>query len=426
MEQIGQNNGLGKVQTVKVYLKDNINMMLFSELVAALNLPEMREIALREIVRRMEFCSIDQITAKRIIQVEKKILESKPYNRPDMDYLIRKNWWEPKEKMLDSLFDKDYTKIELKTDHLAAEETPSTSDLIALSAEANYIFSINEKENLYSEKVLDEINYFTTNKELKIAMAEYQRRILFCYVWAYKDANHGKEPEEELKREIQVKALKLFENEMRILTKYKYNSQAEEWEPYTEEYFNRDKEKNEKLQKVKCAKCDYEFDVLKEELKNSKEYKAKCPNCGEDFVVKNEEYEPELKLELKDIALNCGNIVKANKSLITELYQTYRKEEEIERDLLKFKKDETLLINIVFVCVACLCKQEHTKTNMITTLEKVIDGANEAERLENQKDSLEVPFNTFPEVFASLNPKTKYFVKKTIEEILEKCDNKIM
>ena len=93
---------------------------------------------------------------------------------------------------------------------------------------------------------------------------------------------------------------------------------------------------------------------------------------------------------------------------------------------MKFKNDKNLLINIVFVCVACLCRQEYTRTNMITTLEKVIDGANETDRLENQKENLQQPFNTFPEVFASLNPKTKYFVKKTIEEILEKCDNKIM
>lgn len=422
MEQNSQNSELAKVQTVKVYLKDNINMMLFSELVAALNLPEMREIALREIVRRMEFCSIDQITAKRIIQVEKKILENKPYNRPDMDYLIRKNYWEAKE----ILFNKDYQKLELKSDHLAAEEVVSTSDLIVLTAEANNIFNLKDKETSYSSELLEEIDEFTTVKDKKTAMTEYQKRIDFCFVWAYKDANHGDEPSEELKREIQVKALKLFENEMRILTKYKYNSLIEDWEPYTEEYFNRDKEKSEKVQKVKCLKCECEFEILKEEIKNSKEYIAKCPNCGENVTVENTEYIPEIKLTLKDIATNCGNIVKENKELITELYQTYKQEEEIERDLLKFKKDEALLVNIVFVCVASLCKQEHTKNNMITTLEKIIDGADETERLENQKENLEAPFNSFPEVFASLNAKTKYFVKKVIEEIIEKCDNKIM
>ena len=421
MEQNNQNSELGKVQTVKVYLKDNISMMLFSELVAALNLPEMREAALREIVKRMEFCSIDQITAKRLIQVEKKVLENKPYNRPDMDYLIRKNWWEQKEL----LFNNDYSKIGLKSDHLSAEETLTSSDLVAISAEANYIFSINNKDELYSSEFLNEINDFAINKEKKLAMVEYQKRVNFCYVWAYKDANHGSVPSEEMQREVQVKAIKLFENEIRIITKYKYNSQAEDWEPYTEQYFNRENEKREKLQILKCEKCGHEFEVLKEELKNSKEYTAKCPNCSENFIVINEEYVPEIKLELKDIAINSGNIIKENKQLIDELYEKF-KQEEIERDLLKFKNDKNLLINIVFVCVACLCRQEHTRTNMITTLEKVIDGANETDRLENQKENLQQPFNTFPEVFASLNPKTKYFVKKTIEEILEKCDNKIM
>lgn len=421
MEQNNQNSELGKVQTVKVYLKDNINMMLFSELVAALNLPEMREAALREIVKRMEFCSIDQITAKRLIQVEKKVLENKPYNRPDMDYLIRKNWWEQKEL----LFNNDYSKIGLKSDHLSAEETLTSSDLVAISAEANYIFSINNKDELYSKEFLNEINDFAINKEKKLAMVEYQKRVNFCYVWAYKDANHGSVPSEEMQREVQVKAIKLFENEIRIITKYKYNSQAEDWEPYTEQYFNRENEKKEKLQILKCEKCGHEFEVLKEELKNSKEYTAKCPNCSEGFIVINEEYVPEIKLELKDIAINSGHIIKENKQLIDELYEKF-KQEEIERDLLKFKNDKDLLINIVFVCVACLCKQEHTRINMITTLEKVIDGANETDRLENQKDNLQQPFNTFPEVFASLNAKTKYFVKKTIEEILEKCDNKIM
>ena len=421
MEQNNQNSELGKVQTVKVYLKDNISMMLFSELVAALNLPEMREAALREIVKRMEFCSIDQITAKRLIQVEKKVLENKPYNRPDMDYLIRKNWWEQKEL----LFNNDYSKIGLKSDHLSAEETLTSSDLVAISAEANYIFSINNKDELYSSEFLNEINDFAINKEKKLAMVEYQKRVNFCYVWAYKDANHGSVPSEERQREVQVKAIKLFENEIRIITKYKYNSQAEDWEPYTEQYFNRENEKREKLQILKCEKCGHEFEVLKEELKNSKEYTAKCPNCSENFIVINEEYVPEIKLELKDIAINSGNIIKENKQLIDELYEKF-KQEEIERDLLKFKNDKNLLINIVFVCVACLCRQEYTRTNMITTLEKVIDGANETDRLENQKENLQQPFNTFPEVFASLNPKTKYFVKKTIEEILEKCDNKIM
>lgn len=207
-----------------MYSLENIDKMLFTELVIALNTELDNHIYENEIKRRLTFCGFEDVMINNLIEYENAILEST--NKKYDCLLINKKWWlESNTKILE----KPIEYYALYYNGKITKYAFTNSELVSIYDEADFliIYGI----DAYPE-FKDEVLSFHDDESITDLKSEFIHRIAYIY---------KRELNIDYDNEVYEKAMKFFINESNILFLNKYNYQEDnnlKWKSYTDEYYN--------------------------------------------------------------------------------------------------------------------------------------------------------------------------------------------
>jgi len=205
-----------------LYKKENINKMLFTELVISLDNKEDSKDFKNEIYRRLSFCGFENIMINNLIEYEEAILEStnKKYN----NLLVNKKWWLESNN---NLLEKPIEYYALYYNGEITKYAFTNSELVSIYDEADFL--INYGIDAYPD-FKDEVLALYDKNSITNLKSEFIHRIAYIY---------KRELNKEYNDEIYSKAIKFFINESQILfiNKYNYAEESLKWEPYTDEFY---------------------------------------------------------------------------------------------------------------------------------------------------------------------------------------------
>lgn len=205
-----------------MYKKENINKMLFTELVISLDNKEDSKDFKNEIYRRLSFCGFENIIINNLIEYEEAILEStnKKYN----NLLVNKKWWLESNN---NLLEKPIEYYALYYNGEITKYAFTNSELVSIYDEADFL--INYGIDAYPD-FKDEVLALYDKNSITNLKSEFIHRIAYIY---------KRELNKEYNDEIYSKAIKFFINESQILfiNKYNYAEESLKWEPYTDEFY---------------------------------------------------------------------------------------------------------------------------------------------------------------------------------------------
>ncbi len=205
-----------------MYKKENINKMLFTELVISLDNKEDSKDFKNEIYRRLSFCGFENIMINNLIEYEEAILEStnKKYN----NLLVNKKWWLESNN---NLLEKPIEYYALYYNGEITKYAFTNSELVSIYDEADFL--INYGIDAYPD-FKDEVLALYDKNSITNLKSEFIHRIAYIY---------KRELNKEYNDEIYSKAIKFFINESQILfiNKYNYAEESLKWEPYTDEFY---------------------------------------------------------------------------------------------------------------------------------------------------------------------------------------------
>lgn len=208
-----------------IYDKNNIDKMLFTELVIGLTQNNDKEIFRQEIIHRLSFCEFEDKMIKYLIEYEQEIL--KVTNKNYDDYLYNKKYW------LDRFEEKRILTLPLEKylmycDGKMSKNALTNSEIISINDEADFILSSGEEIPV---TIFDECTMLTSLDSYANLRDQFIHRIEYIY---------KREMNIDYSIELFNKAMRFFINESHIIfiNKYGYADREDlKWQAYTNDYY---------------------------------------------------------------------------------------------------------------------------------------------------------------------------------------------